>query len=92
MGPVFYVLLANPNNIEDMDKTKVRIVDVLTEEYGTNMEGFVHTFSVVVGPDGGVAGFAGTLCDMARVNSGDSDLAKEIGIESAADATDDTTT
>lgn len=92
MGPVFYVLLANPNNIEDMDKTKVLIVDVLTEEYGTNMEGFVHTFSVVVGPDGGVAGFAGTLCDMARVNSGDSDLAKEIGIESAADATDDTTT
>ena len=92
MGPVFYVLLANPNNIEQMDETAERITKVLSEEYGTNMEGFAKTFSVVVGEDGGVAGFAGTLCDMARINSGDSDLAKEIGIESAEEAAENTTT
>ena len=50
------------------------------------MEGFAKTFSVVVGEDGGVAGFAGTLCDMARINSGDSDLAAEHDIQSAEDA------
>ena len=65
---------------------------VLTEEYGRNMEGFAKTFSVVVGEDGGVAGFAGTLCDMARINSGDSDLAKELGIDSAEEAAENTTT
>ena len=31
-------------------------------------------FSVVVGEDGNFTDFAGTLVDMARVNSGDSDI------------------
>ncbi len=92
MGPVFYVLLANPNNIEEMDATAERITTVLTEEYGRNMSGFAKTFSVVVGEDGGVSGFAGTLCDMARINSGDSDLAKELGIDSAEEVAETTTT
>ena len=50
------------------------------------MDGFVVDFCVTVGEDGTVAGFAGTLCDMARVNSGDSDLGQELGIDSAETA------
>ena len=66
--------------------SSIELKKVLSKEYGRNMDGFVHDFCVTVGADGTVSGFAGTLCDMARVNSGDSDLGNELGVESAEEA------
>ena len=86
MGPVFYVFLSNQQMESDINDTIKMMDKVFSEEYGRNMEGFSKNFVVTVGDDGSVAGFAGTLCDMARVNSGDSDLAKDLGIDSAEDA------
>ena len=86
MGPVFYVFLSNEQMEKEIDETIVIMDKVFSKEYGRNMEGFAKNFVVTVGEDGSVAGFAGSLVDMARVNSGDSDLAKELGVDSAEDA------
>ena len=86
MGPVFYVFLSDPTMEKSIRDTVEMMDKVFSKEYGKDMKGFAHDFVVTVGEDGSVAGFAGTLCDMARVNSGDSDLAGELGIESAEDA------
>jgi len=85
-GPVFLVLLGNPQNIDDIKSGAKDVRKVLSKEYKRNMDGFVVDFCVTVGEDGTVDGFAGTLCDMARVNSGDSDLGQELGIDSAETA------
>lgn len=86
MGPVFYVFLSSPSMQKDIEETVELMDKVFSKEYGKNMKGFAKDFVVTVGPDGSMTGFAGTLCDMARVNSGDSDLAGELGIESAEEA------
>ena len=85
-GPTFVVFIANPQNAQEVKEGANVLKKVLSKEYGRNMDGFVHDFCVTVGADGTVSGFAGTLCDMARVNSGDSDLGNELGVESAEEA------
>ena len=88
MGPVFYIFLANESMQSQMKQTVKVMDETFTKIYGKDMSGFALDFVVTVGDDGSVAGFAGTLCDIARVNSGDSDLAKDLGIDSAEDAAD----
>jgi len=88
MGPVFYIFLANESMQSEMKQTVKVMDETFTKIYGKDMSGFALDFVVTVGDDGSVAGFAGTLCDIARVNSGDSDLAKDLGIDSAEDAAD----
>jgi len=85
-GPTFVVFLANPQNAQEVKEGANVLKKLLSKDYGRNMDGFVHDFCVTVGADGTVSGFAGTLCDMARINSGDSDLGNELGVESAEEA------
>ena len=49
--------------------------NVLREKYGRSMDGCVLGFNILVGDDGNFTDFAGSLVDMARVNSGDSNIA-----------------
>jgi len=88
MGPVFYIFLANEAMKDQMKQTVKAMDETFTKVYGKDMKGFALDFVVTVGDDGSVAGFAGTLCDIARVNSGDSDLGDKLGIDSAEDAAD----
>jgi len=92
MGPVFYVFLTNEAGEENAKESVKMCEEVFAEEYGRDMKGFFHDFVVTVGPDGSVKSFAGTLCDMARVNSGDSDLGEQLGIDSAEEAAENSDT
>lgn len=85
-GPVFYCFIANPSNHEDIRKGLDYLVKALEKEYGMDMGHFAVDMVVTVGEDGTMAGFAGKLVDMARINSGDSDLGDKHDIESAEDA------
>ena len=85
-GPVFYCFIANPSNHDDIKKGLGFLVQALEKEYGIDMKHFAVDMVVTVGQDGTMAGFAGKLVDMARINSGDSDLGDKHDIESAEDA------
>jgi len=76
MGPLFYVIIGADNDtLRIQAETAVRnFKTALTEEYGQPMDGCVLGFNILVGEGGTFANFAGTLVDMARVNSGDSDI------------------
>jgi len=84
MGPLFYVVIGSAmddNNIgagvsemTECDMTVEAFQSVLREKYNRNMDGCVLGFNILVGDDGNFSDFAGSLVDMARVNSGDSDL------------------
>lgn len=76
MGPLFYVIIgAETEKLRIQAETAVQSFrTALTQEYGKPMDGCVLGFNIVVGEDGNFADFAGTLVDMARVNSGDSDI------------------
>jgi hypothetical protein len=85
MGPLFYVVIGSgldPSNMSDdpdaksdCDQTVEAFQAVLKEKYGRSMDGCVLGFNILVGEDGNFTDFAGSLVDMARVNSGDSDIA-----------------
>jgi len=85
-GPTFVVFIANPQNHEEVKEGADECAKALSKDFGRDMSGFVMDFCLTVGKDGSIDGFAGKLVDMARVNSGDSDLGNELGIESAEDA------
>ena len=74
MGPLFYVIIGSEAQKENSDTAVASFKSALREEYKKNMDGCVLGFNIVVGEDGNFADFAGTLVDMARVNSGDSDI------------------
>jgi hypothetical protein len=74
MGPVFYVILGTSYAEDDLEKSVTAFREVLAEHYKKDMSGCVLSFALVMGEDGNFADFAGDLVDMARVNSGDSDL------------------
>ncbi len=74
MGPVFYVILGSSYDTTKLDTSVAAFREVLTEHYDKDMSGCVLSFARVMGEDGNFADFAGDLVDMARVNSGDSDL------------------
>ena len=74
MGPLFYVVLGAPAVANQSEKSVKSFRGALKEQYGRSMDGCVHSFNVVVGEDGNVDDFAGTLVDMVRVNSGDSEI------------------
>ena len=74
MGPVFYVIIGSPYNQEDLDESVKSLREVLSEHYDKDMSGCVLSFALVLGEDGNFTDFAGDLVDMARVNSGDSNL------------------
>ncbi len=74
MGPVFYVILGSSFDTAQLDKSVAAFRDVLAEHYDKDMSGCVLSFGLVMGEDGNFKDFAGDLVDMARVNSGDSDL------------------
>ena len=57
------------------DQTVEAFQNVLREKYGRSMDGCVLGFNILVGDDGNFTDFAGSLVDMARVNSGDSNIA-----------------
>ena len=74
MGPLFYVVLGSPHGKQQQENSVSSFQQALKNHYGRVMDGCVMGFSVVVGEDGNFTDFAGTLVDMARVNSGDSDI------------------
>lgn len=74
MGPVFYVIIGAETTEEDTEASITSFQEALKQNYGQPMDGCVLGFNIVVGEDGNFADFAGTLVDMARVNSGDSDI------------------
>ena len=76
MGPLFYVVLGSPLDKARSDLSVLSFQNALKEHYGRSMDGCVMAFDVVVGEDGNFTDFAGTLVDMARVNSGDSEIAE----------------
>ena len=85
-GPTVVVFIANPQNHKEVKQGADECAKALSKDFGRDMSGFVVDFCLTVGKDGSISGFAGKLVDMARVNSGDSDLGNELGIESAEDA------
>ncbi len=76
MGPLFYVVLGSPLDKARSDLSVQSFQNALKEHYNRSMNGCVMAFDVVVGEDGNFTDFAGTLVDMARVNSGDSEIAE----------------
>jgi len=74
MGPVFYVILGSPYDTDRLESSVTSFREVLSEHYGKDMSGCVLSFALVLGADGNFKDFAGDLVDMARVNSGESDL------------------
>lgn len=74
MGPLFYVIIGSEAMEEQANLAVKNFKTTLRQEYGKNMDGCVLGFNIVVGEDGNFSDFAGTLVDMARVNSGDSDI------------------
>lgn len=84
MGPLFYVVIgsamdeynmgSDTNAKSQCDQTVEAFQSVLKEKYNRNMDGCVLGFNILVGDDGNFTDFAGSLVDMARVNSGDSDI------------------
>ena len=85
MGPLFYVVIGSgldesnmsddPDSKSNCDQTVEAFQNVLREKYGRSMDGCVLGFNILVGDDGNFTDFAGSLVDMARVNSGDSNIA-----------------
>lgn len=76
MGPLFYVVLGSPFTKEKSKASVLSFQESLKTHYKRSMNGCVMAFDVVVGEDGNFTEFAGTLVDMARVNSGDSEIAE----------------
>ena len=74
LGPLFYVILGSPATADESKKSVESIQEALKQHYGKSMDGCVMSFDLVIGEDGNFEDFAGTLVDMARVNSGDSEL------------------
>ena len=81
----FVVFYRHPQNAQEVKEVQMSLKRVLSKEYGRNMDGFVHDFCVTVGADGTVSDSQGH-CATWRVNSGDSDLGNELGVESAEEA------
>lgn len=85
MGPTFYVIIGSTNAeqaalpqsqrvVTVADKSVTNFQEALKNEYNRSMDGCVLGFNILLGEDGNFSDFAGSLVDMARVNSGDSDI------------------
>lgn len=85
MGPTFYVIIGSTNAEQAAlpqsqrdetvaDESVKSFQQALFEEYKKPMDGCVLGFNILLGEDGNFSDFAGSLVDMARVNSGDSDI------------------
>ena len=74
LGPLFYVIIGSDNFEQAQIDSVKAFQGTLEEHYKQNMDGCVLGFTVSLGEDGNFADFAGSLVDMAKVNSGESKL------------------